>query len=186
MELSDLQRLLQRIDAVTDSVQQEFGTLSATRLNWRPQPDAWSIGQCLDHLITSNATYFTMLEQIARGTRERGLWERMPLLPSLFGALIKKGVSPNEARKTKTFDNFMPTQSDVQATIVHDFAAHQEQLKSLMMATKGVPHESVIVTSPASSFVTYSLSDCFQILTSHEERHLNQARRVTEQSDFPK
>ena len=70
MKTSKLQPLLERIDAVTSAAKDEFCALSATQLNWKPHPESWSIGQCLDHLITTNNTYFPMLEQIAQGKRK--------------------------------------------------------------------------------------------------------------------
>jgi hypothetical protein len=185
MKTSQLQHLLQRIDAVTSAAKDQFCALSATQLNWKPHHESWSIGQCLDHLIATNTTYFPMLEQIVQDKRRPTLWERMPLLPRLFGSVVKKSVSPESQRKYKSFSNFMPTQSAIPPMIVHDFAEHQHQLKAMMQSLEGRDHDSIIVTSPASPVVIYSLADCFEILTNHEERHLNQARRVAERPEFP-
>jgi hypothetical protein len=186
MRTSQLQPLLERIDAVTTAAKDEFCALSATQVNWKPHPESWSIGQCLDHLITVNSSYFPMLEEIAQNKRRPTLWERMPLLPRLFGSVMKNAVSPEAERKYKTFSNFVPTQSAIPPLIVHDFAQHQGELKAMMQSVEGLDRDSIIVTSPASPVVIYSLADCFEILTNHEERHLNQARHVAERPEFPK
>ena len=43
-----------------------------------------------------------------------------------------------------------------------------------------------IITSPLLGFVTYSLDDAYTVLVVHSQRHLGQAKRVTENADFPK
>jgi hypothetical protein len=36
--------------------------LTRAQLNWRPRPDAWSIGQCLEHLAAANELYLEEIE----------------------------------------------------------------------------------------------------------------------------
>jgi hypothetical protein len=47
--------------------------------------------------------------------------------------------------------------------------------------------EKIVVTSPAVSagFVTYSLLDAYRIIVVHEQRHFQQAKRVTDERGFP-
>lgn len=44
--------------------QARFGGLSEGQLNWKPDSERWSIAQCLHHLITTNAAYFPVFEQV--------------------------------------------------------------------------------------------------------------------------
>jgi hypothetical protein len=46
--------------------------------------------------------------------------------------------------------------------------------------------KKIKISSPVNGFITYSLSDCFEIITYHEVRHLNQAKKVMETEGFPK
>ena len=40
-----------RLDKITYAVSTEFGKLDSQELNWKPNPDTWSIAQNLDHII---------------------------------------------------------------------------------------------------------------------------------------
>ena len=64
----DLAALVSEARAAAASAQQTFGHLTAEQLNWKPAPDAWSVAQCFDHLITINAGYFPIMQSLARGT----------------------------------------------------------------------------------------------------------------------
>jgi hypothetical protein len=55
-----------------------------------------------------------------------------------------------------------------------------------MKSTSDLDLEKIIVTSPAASFIAYSLMDAYRIIVVHEKRHLQQAKRVAEESGFPK
>jgi RNA polymerase sigma factor (sigma-70 family) len=63
--------------------------------------------------------------------------------------------------------------------------ALQEMLKDMILKTDKADHNTII-TSPVSRFITYSLSDAIKIITFHERRHLNQAKRIMQQEGFPK
>src|SRR5690554_5580931 len=67
---TSLLRLAQ--DAVAD-----FGQLEAASLNWRPEPDRWSIAQCFEHLIKIQTHYLPTLASLAAGTAESTFWERV-------------------------------------------------------------------------------------------------------------
>ena len=166
--------------------QNTFGSLSPEQLNWKPGADQWSIAQCLDHLIVVNSPYFPLIEKIAKGEYRTTLKERMPLLPYLFGSMILRSVQPETQRRSKAFRKFHPSGSAIDAGIVVRFKAHQQELVHCMQKTEDLKLEDIIITSPVSSFITYSLFDAYRIVVAHEQRHLAQARRVMQTEGFPK
>ena len=54
-----------------------------------------------------------------------------------------------------------------------------------MKATEHLDLENIIITSPVSAAITYSIMDAYRIIVVHERRHFEQARRVTEEPSFP-
>ena len=163
-----------RVQAVTSAVEQEFGGLSAEQLNWKPAPKVWSVGQVLDHLVTVNRTYFGIMEDPASVSLP---WTaRIGFFPRFFGKFILDGVQPDRKRKVKTFPIWEATQSDVPADMVAQFSAHQSELLTHLDAV--APHlgKGLKVPSPASKVLVYYLDDALEILVTHEERHLEQAR----------
>ena len=186
LEKSDLSVLIAEAGKIGDETSATFGHLSAGQLNWKRSVEEWSIGQCLDHLIMTNRPYFPLIERIVAGGRKRKLWERVPLVPALFGRLMLGAVSPASARKVKARKSFEPAASAVDGQIISSFISHQDELMRLMKATENLELEKIIITSPVSSLVTYSLLDGYRIVITHERRHFLQAERVMAAEEFPR
>lgn len=178
--------LEEEVRNIASSAQVEFGKLNAEQLNWKPGVDRWSVAQCFDHLITTNSGYFPVLESVAQGQKETRLMERLPVLPKLWGKLLIKSLDPKNTRKMKAPATFQPSSSALTDSIIDDFVTNQNRLTRSMEATKDLNLESIIITSPAASAITYSLMDAYRIIVVHEQRHFQQARRVTEDVNFPR
>ena len=181
----ELGALLEQLSAVTDDARRAFGRLNAAQLNWKPAPERWSVGQCFDHLIATNRTFFADIEKVAAGTHRTSLWGRVSPLSGFFGRLVLKSLDPEKGRKTKAPRVFEPSSSDVAPDVIERFASHQEELAGRMRETANVDLARMIVTSPVSPVATYSLLDAYRIVVAHERKHFEQARRVTETEGFP-
>ena len=177
--------IISGLSRVTDDVNTSFGKLTAQQINWKPSPESWSVGQCLDHLVNSNRGYFPQFDQVIDGSKVTRFMERLPVLPGLFGNLLIKSLDPEATRKLKAPAAFRPSSSAIPATIVADFVSQQADLKRRMKACDSLDTERIIITSPAASVVTYSLMDAFKILLTHERRHVQQAKNVTKAAGFP-
>ncbi|MBA2335263.1 MAG: DinB family protein, partial [Blastocatellia bacterium] len=60
---------------VSEDAKLIFGNFSAEQLNWQPAENAWSVGQCFEHLIKTNEQFYPEFEKIAAGTRKNTFWE---------------------------------------------------------------------------------------------------------------
>lgn len=185
MQNNFLEELAERLDDVTRSAENEFSILTASQLNWKPSEKNWSIAQCLDHIIVSNETYFPQLETIISGRWRNSLWQNMPIIPKLWGKMLIKTVSAGTERKVNTFKIFQPASSGIPVSIIKEFASHNHTLKEFIEKSHYANLDKIVISSPVSGFITFSLHDAFIILTSHEERHFNQAKRVKELTGFP-
>jgi len=170
---------------ISDQTLRHFGNLTSQQLNWKPDADQWSIAQCFDHLVTANADYFPIFDKLLSGEGKNTAWEKLPLLPSFCGKLVLKAVSPETARKRKNPKIFNPSSSGVDENIILRFIDQQNDLVGYMKATEEFELEKIIISSPVSRLITYSLMDAYRIMVSHEERHLLQAVRVLEMDRFP-
>jgi len=182
----ELDSLVEELGAITTEALEVFGALKGAQLNWKPSAERWSVGQCFDHLITTNRTFFRGMERIAEGTYRSSTWARVSPFSGLFGRMILKALDPVKGRKTKAPRVFEPAQSDVDADVMRRFASHQEELVRRMRATAGVDLRRTMVTSPVSAVATYSLLDAYRIVVAHERKHFEQARRVAEEAGFPR
>lgn len=172
---------------VPAEVRAEFGALRTDQLNWKPAADKWSVGQCFDHLLTSNSEYFPIFDRVLQGQKTSNtIWESLPGLPRFWGQMLIKSVSPDTARKQKAPKIFAPATSAVDAGIIPRFIDQQERVIGYLNTITDVDADRIIITSPVARVITYSLLDACRVIVAHEQRHILQARRVTQLPEFPK
>lgn len=181
---ADLPGLIAEVNAIAANAKATFGQLTASQLNWKPSAERWSVAQCFDHLLTSNNGYFPVVDSVLSG-QKRTFWQRLPLLPGLAGSLLIKSLDPASARKIKAPKKFQPAQSDISASVINDFIDQQGKIIEKMKATEHLDLERIIISSPIAVPITYSLMDAYRIIVVHEQRHFQQAKRVTEEIAFP-
>ena len=163
-----------------------FGGLSASQLNWKPAPKSWSVAQCFDHLITTHSLYFPLFQRLEKGGVTPTLWERVSPLSGFFGRFLIKGMSPDNPKKMKTTSKAFPSTSEIGGDIIELFSEHQHQMiEHLQRLPTDIDPAKTIITSPLLGAITYSLADTFTILVVHCQRHLGQAKRVTQTAGFP-
>lgn len=170
-----------RLQALTQAYQEAFSRIPSEVLNAKPGPDRWSIGQCIDHVITTNQQFFPLFDEIIQGNYRPTFYERLPFLPRLFGRMILQSVHPDTLRKIPTAPVFEPSQSTISGNIVKEFVAQQEMLADYVERMTSLPLRRLILTSPAAKFAIYSLWHAVEIILAHEARHLLQAEEVLAQ-----
>ncbi|HJP93722.1 MAG TPA: DinB family protein [Pyrinomonadaceae bacterium] len=181
---ADLSTLIAQINGIATDTAATFGQLTVAQLNWKPSADRWSVAQCFDHLLTTNKGYFPIVDSVLAG-QKRTVWQRLPFLPGLWGSLLIKSLDPSSTRKLKAPKKFQPEQSDISGSVIDDFVDQQAKIAEKMKATENLDLEKIIISSPVASPITYSLMDAYRIIVVHEQRHFQQAKRVTEETDFP-
>ena len=181
----EIDGFVNELEAVGREALEVFGGLSAAQLNWKPSAEQWSVGQCFDHLITTNRSFFPDMERVAAGEHRNGLWASVSPLSGFFGRFIVGALDPEKGRKIKAPRAFLPTSSDVDADVMVKFRQNLSEVAAHMRATEGVDLRRTVVTSPALALVTYSLFDVYRIFVAHARKHFEQARRVTQTEGFP-
>jgi hypothetical protein len=181
---ANLSTVITAANTVADETKTAFGHLSPAQLNWKPSAERWSIAQCFEHLMTSNKGYFPVIDSVLAGKKST-FWENMPVLPGLAGKLLIKSLDPASTRKLKAPKNFQPAQSEISGSIINDFIEQQARVVEKMKATEHLDLEKIVITSPALAAIKYSLMDGYRIIVVHEQRHFQQAKRVTEEATFP-
>ncbi|MDX1546753.1 MAG: DinB family protein [Rhodothermales bacterium] len=160
--------------------------MEADAFNWRPAPDRWSVGECLDHLNRTGALMVPRLERaIARG-RSKGLTAEGPFTYGWLGRWWIRAMQPASRRKMTTPKVFRPSASALEpAPVVAAFEALQDDLMALVRAADGLDLRRVKAASAALPVLRLSLGVWFASTAAHEERHLAQARRVMAHAGFP-
>jgi len=175
-----IKSVISDLESISEDARGSFGHLTGAQLNWKPGVKSWSIAQCLDHLITINRLYFPIFEKMKSGPVENTFMEKYSPLSGFFGRYLIKALGPENPKKMKTSKVAYPSASEIDATIVEKFEAHNRELGEYVGKISPDVDLRTIITSPLAGFVTYSLDDCLTILIVHERRHVLQAKRVVQ------
>lgn len=181
-----IEAVIEEMKRLSSFAAEKFGHLTHNQVNWKYNSSKWSTGQVFRHIIKSNETYFPVINKIIDGKKEDKWLEKIPAVPGFFGKMMIKNLGPGSEKKYKSPKAFSISQSDVSGDIVNQFSNHQKELIELMRTTRSLDTENIIITSPASPLIVYSLADAFRIIVVHEQRHLKQAERILEMENFPK
>ena len=168
-----------------ERAKKSFAHLSDIQLNWKLNSDSWSVGECLSHLVNSNKLYLVKIENILNSF-PTGSEKDFPYKQSFLGKLIAKGVDPSNLKKAKTFKVFFPASSNIQKNIIDEYVKSSEKLIELVGKMQHFDLKKIKLSSPVNILIRQNLGDPLIIIPKHDERHLNQAKRVMSQKGFPK
>lgn len=175
--------LISEFEKISQNTRKTFGELSPEQINWKPAAESWSVGQCFEHLIKSNALYFEDFNRIADGTRRNSFYENYSPLSGFFGNFIANALK-KDSQKSKTIPQAVPP-SEIEGHIIEKFIAHQSDMIEKIERMKNADWQKTKITSPFLKIATYNLTDAFRIIIEHEKRHFRQAERVMQTNGFP-
>jgi hypothetical protein len=168
------------LDEVTQSFNDEFGSLSETEINWQPNAEQWSIAQNIHHLIVVNETYYPTLQKLKNNSYDLPWIGRIEFLTKFFGKTVLAAVQPDRRKKMKTFPLWEPSVSNFDSDILLRFQKHQDELKQLIEGSHDLIEKKSVISSPANKMIVYKLETAFDIMVAHEKRHLEQAREMNQ------
>ena len=182
LSLTDVRRGL---DEVMLQAQQRFGLLTHEQLNWRPDATRWSAAQCLEHLFKANRLMMAAAVDAMDVSKPRAVWQRLPILPGLFGRMLIRSQAPTATRKYTASPRAQPAASDIAVDIIQRFVDQHRELGVRLQTLDDRTAASAIMTSPFITVITYSVLDGYRLVLAHDHRHLQQARRVMDMPGFP-
>lgn len=166
------------LDDISRQALTEFGTLTNEQLNWKPNADTWSIAQNFEHLILVNETYYPVLGSLKAGTYKTPYIAKIGFMVSFLGKTVLNAVQPDRQKKMKTFPIWEPVTSNVNSDIIKRFQIHQDELKQKIKDAKELIERGVVISSPANRNIVYKLETAFDIIVSHEQRHIEQSKEL--------
>lgn len=182
-----IEGILAKGKAAKEKAKTEFSGISAAQFNWKPSPDAWSIAQCLEHLIISHTAYFPVLEKIKEGTHRMGFWAKYSPFSKVWGSMFKSQLSEEVRKKMKAPKKLLPpASSNIKIEEIEAYYKNLDIFLDYISDCRDIDIDKVILHSPIIPFITYSLRNVFQFMIQHEHRHINQAVRVKANEKFPK
>lgn len=179
-----IREITESMAEVADDAKETFGMLTGEQLNWKPAEGSWSIAQCLEHLIKTDAEFDAEFEKLIAGGRKNTFWQQWSPFTGMGGRFLVNAVK-NDSKKVKAPSKAIVPPSEVDADIVSRFAEHISDVNRRIEAIAGIDLQKTVVTSPFLAVFTYTLDDALSVLVEHSRRHMRQAKRVIETPGFP-
>ncbi|MEP7247265.1 MAG: DinB family protein [Gammaproteobacteria bacterium] len=173
------------LEAMAQDTMGTFGHLSVRQLNWRLDDTQWSVAQCCEHLLTANRLMFTSATDALAATHAPTVWQRLPLLPILFGWLLIRSQSPAGRRRFTASPDALPATTDIAADIVQRLVEQHRGAATWAGTLDERAAARAIMTSPFMNMATYSVLDGCRLVVAHDRRHFEQARRIMQLPQFP-
>ena len=173
------------LDAMARDTLATFGGFDARQLNWRPDATRWSVAQCFEHVLTANRLMLKAAESALDEAQPRTVWQRLPILPVVFGRLLVRSQAPEATRKYTASPQAQPATSDIATDIIPRIAEQHRTAIAWVDRLDDGRAARTIMTSPFIRVITYSILDGLRLMVAHDRRHFEQARHVTQSSGFP-
>lgn len=180
--------------AAGEEAEELVAGLTPDQLRWRPEPDRWSVAECLEHLVLTGEVYLEALDPVIEEARERGRVARGDYRPTLVGRWLTRLLEPPPGLPVPSPPVVVPggaaqptPEGDVsgEGEPLADFLALRGRLAERLAAADGLDLRRVRMSSPFFSLIRFDLGSAFRVIAAHERRHLWQARRVTGAEGFP-
>lgn len=181
----DLQDDRRQLEAINEDARDLIADLSETQFNWTPAPGQWSIGECLDHLNVTNRELIKPLHEAIKDAHARGRTFQGPFRHGWLVNKFVRSMEPPVKRKFKAPAIFRPRPQMSLIEVSREFFAVQDEVLQLIEEANGIHLARVKIASPVSRFLKYSVGQAFDLIATHERRHLWQAREVKAQRSFP-
>ena len=186
----DSKNLLEAIKAESkknsDAARVLAADLTEVQLNWKPAPEQWSIAQCLEHLAITSGKFDEYFSRAIERARKKYPVSTPPKYkPSMLGGWLARQVDPVGGRNFHAPRVFRPTPSSDIQDALDQFLNQQTRFMDFVQQSTGIDYNKTRLRSPVTPLMRYSLADAFVITILHGRRHLAQARRVREMTEFP-
>jgi hypothetical protein len=177
-------RLISELDAADRRAQDLATGLGPEQLNWKPRPDAWSIGQCLHHLFVSNEVYLPAIAN-ALGGRQRSRVQ--DVAPGWFGRwFIRNYVEPSPRSRRARVPRKIAPGERIEPAILDLFIASNRKARELVRRASDYDVNRIRFKNPLIPLLRFTVGTGLEIAWKHQCRHLLQAERVKQSAEFPK
>jgi len=180
--LDDLRLQFERFAAEADAF---VTTLDDQQFHWRPRSDAWSIGECLEHLNVTARVVLPRIDDAIADAIGRGVRGDLPFVPSWLDRLALRTTEPPSRWPMWSPAALRPAPWVPRERVMPQLREYQEQFIDRLRQANGIDLGRARVTSIASRWVRFSLGTGFALVAAHERRHLWQALSVSSTPGFP-
>ena len=172
-------RLLSELDAADRRAESVAAGINPAELNWRPSENAWSIGQCLDHLRAGTEVMVPALSTALEHCERRTVDEITPGRISRW--FIRNYIAPNPGGRRAQAPNKIQPASQVEPNILTAFLQSNDAARALVRHASDYDVNCIRYKNPFVPLLRFTVGVGLEIIAKHEARHLLQAENVRHQ-----
>ena len=171
-----LARLEQQVEGHIQEAVHYFQNLDEATLNRPSASGGWSITQCLAHLISYGQYYLPRLKQ---GLDNSAAQSKTNVFQSSWlGAFLARLMDPQTSRRTfKAHQRHQPAHGLSAQRVVAEFIDQQEELIRLLRQAEQIDVQAIRIPLSVAPWLRLPLGDILLFLVTHDERHIQQAKR---------
>lgn len=148
-------------------------------LNWKSEPNSWSVLECIEHLNLYGDFYLSEIEQ---RISESNFSTETTFKSGILGNYFAKMMLPREKlNKMKTFKDKDPIGSNLTKISIERFINQQQKTLELLNTSRKISLNKTKTTISISKCIKLKLGDTFRVVIYHNERHIAQALGVLKQ-----
>ena len=176
-----IDELLKLAEAATTAVKR-FKDLPESQLNFKEDPEKWSILECIEHLNRYGEFYLPEIEKaiVAHRSHKPVPVFKSGVVGNYFANLMR--VKHGRILKMKTPADKNPLGSNLTIITIDRFLQQQELLTSLLTQARHVDLTHTKVPMSLTKHIKLRLGDTFRFFVYHIERHVIQAGKVLQAS----
>ena len=173
-----LVKLAGKFDLASDLVRSLVEGLSAEQMALRLDSQQWSIAECLVHLNLSSEAFLSVIRDASDDAQRNGIAGDGPYKMDFRGRALRWILKPPSRIKFRTNRAAEPSIIGTIENILPRFLMLQKELQNSVERADGLDLNKIVVRSPFSKHVRYNLYSCFEVILTHQLRHLWQAEHV--------
>jgi len=176
-------RLIEELETADRRAMAVAQGLDVKQLNWQPRADAWSIGQCLDHLRKGNEVYLPAIAAALEGRPDRVVDEIK--LGGFSRWFIRNFIAPNPGGTRAKAPGKVVPRTQVDAGILDAFLRSNQAARELVRRASRYDVNGIRFRNPFLPLLRFTVGTGLEITAKHEGRHLLQAEGVRNAAGFP-
>lgn len=181
----DLEACLVQVEASKAWFTRRVLPLSIEQLRWRPSPQHWSIGECLDHLnLTLGWSLPKIDDAIVSAGRQAKTFANSHRY-ALHEIEALDLVEPPVTIPVQAHAALVPSAAVDLDWLVDRFHQTRNRYADAVRRAFGLDLARILIVEPVYPSI-YSLGGAIAFIAAHDRRHMWQAERVKTTSRFPR
>ncbi len=185
-----MRKLALLVESCSETVNTEFAHLRKEQLDWQPNEKSWSISQCLAHLNAYYRYYIPVFRGKISNSRFKDPQEFFSSSPLgiAVSSSVMLGKVKNVKRKLKSTKEYNPLINTTLSldNVIQEYAGHVQEFKAVLKESAVINLRKTKCPLSLRPVVKLNMGDAFIFTAYHNERHIEQMKRILAMSKFPR